>query len=81
MKMNRLQIIKPIILLLLTLSATTEILAHKPPTKGGIVESTPVLNSRADCVQGTSRFYMEVNNVRTVLLSSGDVWWDLTKGV
>jgi hypothetical protein len=81
MKMNRLQIIKPIIFLTLMLGATTEILAHRPPTKGGIVEPTPVLNSRADCVQGTSRFYQEINNVRTVLLSSGDVWWDLTKGV
>ena len=79
--MNRLQIIKPIILLTLMLGATSQILAHKPPTKGGIVEPTPVLNSRADCVQGTSRFYQEINNVRTVLLSSGDVWWDLTKGV
>jgi hypothetical protein len=81
--MNRLQIIKPIILLMLMLGATTQILAHKPPTRGGIKEepAPAVLNTRADCVQGTSRFYMDVNNVRTVLLSSGDVWWDLTKGV
>jgi hypothetical protein len=80
--MNRLQIIKPFILLTLMLGAATVSFAHKPPTRGGVApEPTPVLNSRADCVQGTSRFYMEVNNVRTVLLSSGDVWWDLTKGV
>jgi hypothetical protein len=80
--MNRLQIIKPIIFLMLMLNAATQILAHKPLTKGGIVEeSTPVLNTRADCIQGTSRFYMDVNNVRAILLSSGDVWWDLTKAV
>jgi hypothetical protein len=80
--MNRLQILKPAMLLVLMLGAATTILAHKPPKKGGLKEeSTPVLNSRADCVQGSSRFYMDVNNVRAVLLSSGDVWWDLTKGV
>ena len=41
--------------------------------------STP-LSTRADCVQGSSRFDMDVNNVRATLLSSGDVWWDLAQG-
>lgn len=42
---------------------------------------TPVLVGRSDCNQGTSRFDMDVNNVRAALLASGDVWWDLDKGV
>jgi hypothetical protein len=41
--------------------------------------STP-LSTRGDCVQGNSRFDMDINNVRATLLSSGDVWWDLTQG-
>jgi hypothetical protein len=80
--MNRLHIVKLYLLLVVVLGATTTISAHRPPRKGGLKdEPTPVLNSRSDCVQGSSRFYMEINNVRTVLLSSGDVWWDLEKGV
>ena len=79
--MNRLQIIKLVIVAVMVLSVSTQIIARNPPKQGGIVdEPKPVLNGRADCVQGSSRFYMDVNNVRAILLSSGDVWWDLVKG-
>ena len=32
-------------------------------------------------MQGSSRFDMDINNVRAALLSSGDVWWDLANGL
>jgi hypothetical protein len=80
--MSRLQIIKPYLILMFVFVTATKALAIKPPTKGGLTEENkPVLNTRFDCVQGSSRFYQDINNVRTVLLSSGDVWWDLEKGV
>jgi hypothetical protein len=42
--------------------------------------STPLSTRAADCVQGSSRFDMDVNNVRATLLGHGDVWWDLSQG-
>jgi hypothetical protein len=79
--MSHLQIYR-LLLMFLSFNMTSNLLARNPVKKGGLVEDTkPVLATRSDCIQGTSRFYMDVNNVRTVLLSSGDVWWDLEKGV
>ncbi len=69
-------------IIFLLLNITNNLLARNPVKNGNLVEEAqPVLATRSDCVQGSSRFYMDVNNVRTVLLSSGDVWWDLVKGV
>jgi hypothetical protein len=35
------------------------------------------LNARAgDCVQGKAKVYLEVNNIRAMLLNSGDLWWN-----
>lgn len=37
------------------------------------------LNSRAgNCIQGQSTIYLDANNVRALLLLSGDLWWDRT---
>lgn len=37
----------------------------------------PSLSTRAgDCVQGVSKINLDVNNVRAMLLNSGDMWWD-----
>ena len=44
----------------------------------GAQNTPPVLSSRSDCNPGKSRYDMQLNNVRATLLSSGDVWWDLT---
>ena len=53
--------------------------AHNPlDLKPGIKKPSTVVSSRSDCAQGTSRFDADINNVRASLLSSGDVWWDLT---
>jgi hypothetical protein len=42
---------------------------------------TPSVDLRSDCIPGSSRFDQQINNVRAALLSSGDVWWDLSDGV
>lgn len=35
------------------------------------------LNARAgDCVRGKATIYLEVNNIRAMLLNSGDLWWN-----
>ena len=44
----------------------------------GAQNGTPVVANRSDCNPGKSRYDMQLNNVRATLLSSGDVWWDLT---
>ena len=44
----------------------------------GAQNTPPVLSSRSYCNPGKSRYDMQLNNVRATLLSSGDVWWDLT---
>jgi hypothetical protein len=51
----------------------------KEPPTGGTNTSGNTVSQRpgGDCAQGTSRFDMDINNVRAALLSSGDVWWDL----
>ncbi len=80
---SRLQIIKNYLPLLLVLSVFSTAFANVPTSfKKGIKSETPVvLTTRGgDCVQGSSRFDMDINNVRATLLSSGDVWWDLDRG-
>lgn len=78
---NQLQIIKKCLSVLLVLSAFSSMWANVPTSfKKGLKTDAPKLNTRADCVQGSSRFDMDVNNVRATLLSSGDVWWDLDRG-
>ncbi len=57
--------------------------AHTPKEPGQQAgnSGTPpsnTLNYRADCAQGTSSVDQDINNVRARLLSSGDVWWDLS---
>ena len=81
MIMSRLQIIKKYVLGLGLLTVAHMAVANIPSNfkKGIKGESTP-LSTRADCVQGSSRFDMDINNVRATLLSSGDVWWDLDRG-
>ena len=82
MIMTRLQIIKKYLLGLALLNVAHIALANIPSNfkKGIKAESSTPLSTRADCVQGSSRFDMDVNNVRATLLSSGDVWWDLDNG-
>lgn len=81
--MSRLQILKKCLLGWAFLSLFGSILANTPDSfkkSKGLKSSSPPLSTRADCVQGASRFDMDVNNVRATLLSSGDVWWDLNSG-
>lgn len=41
--------------------------------------STNPLRARAgDCVRGKATVYLEVNNIRAMLLNSGDLWWNRT---
>jgi hypothetical protein len=51
----------------------------EPPTGGSNTSGSGNVSQRpgGDCAQGTSRFDMDINNVRAALLSCGDVWWDL----
>jgi hypothetical protein len=43
--------------------------------------SNQVTLRAGDCLPGASRFDQQINNVRAALLTSGDVWWDLSDGV
>ena len=74
-----------LLLLVVTVLITVQLSAKKPP----FLENRPnnpdptasnVVGFRADCSQGTSQIDMDINNVRARLLSSGDVWWDLSSG-
>ena len=51
--------------------------AHVGPNQGKASTSSNTASLRADCTQGTSKVIQSINNVRAMLLSSGDVWWDL----
>lgn len=52
-----------------------------PATRKKLKEETSnTATLRSDCLQGSSRFDQQLNNVRATLLSSGDVWWDLSDG-
>ena len=69
-------------LLLICLTAST-VWANMPtnwPQPTGSA-ATPANGIRANCPQGTSQVDMAINNVRARLLSCGDVWWDLAKGL
>jgi hypothetical protein len=42
-----------------------------------VVPQNKPLNARAgDCVRGKASIFLEVNNIRAMLLNSGDLWWD-----
>ena len=80
--MNNLQKIK-FGFLILSLLVMSQFATANVPTgfkRGLKQQSNTPLSTRADCVQGASRFDMDINNVRATLLSSGDVWWDLDEG-
>jgi hypothetical protein len=79
--MKRLQILRVAILAFVVISFGTSAFARYPDGFKKVVEGNTPLSTRADCVQGASRFDMDINNVRCALLSSGDVWWDLDNGV
>jgi hypothetical protein len=36
----------------------------------------PLTSRAGDCVRGKSTIFLEVNNIRAMLLNSGDLWWD-----
>ncbi len=66
------------LLLTTALFYSSNIFAHQPPGYDKVKEDKANAKSRgADCAQGTSRYDMEINNVRATLLGSGDVWWNL----
>ncbi len=49
------------------------------PEKKQKVKST-FSSSRADCAQAEAQIFLEVNNVRAILLTGGDIWWDHQEG-
>lgn len=43
----------------------------------GAKAPTPALSTRTgDCIQGLQNINLDINNVRAMLLNSGDMWWD-----
>ncbi|MEM9545565.1 MAG: hypothetical protein AAGA77_06305, partial [Bacteroidota bacterium] len=40
----------------------------------------PLAGKRFDCQPAQSQYDMEINNVRSRLLTGGDLWWDLSNG-
>ena len=70
---------------LLALSLTSSVSARDPYSavhgKGQIAQPSSTVATRSDCIPGTSRYDMSINNVRCALLLGGDVWWDTQNGV
>ncbi|RLD63075.1 MAG: T9SS C-terminal target domain-containing protein [Bacteroidetes bacterium] len=50
--------------------------AEKGP--GSKDKSTKVINA-AGCVPASAMTYLDLNNVRALILNGGDMWWDLSK--
>ena len=82
MQMNRLRFGRHFLRLFMSLLALGVIgiaQARYPGTLEKGAQGDPsVVSNRSDCIPGKSRYDMQLNNVRATLLSSGDVWWDLT---
>ncbi len=68
------------LLIAMLLFSTAAFARYPGDLKPGIKKDNGAVSTRSDCAQGTSRFDAEINNVRATLLSSGDVWWDLSVG-
>ena len=70
---------------LLALSLAGSVSARDPYSavhgKGQIAQPSSTVATRSDCIPGTSRYDMSINNVRCALLLGGDVWWDTQNGV
>jgi hypothetical protein len=68
------------ILAIQSLSAKAPDNYKSAPPAGGNHPNSNTVSQRpgGDCTQGSSRFDMDINNVRAALLSCGDVWWDLS---
>ncbi|NJN32881.1 MAG: hypothetical protein HC817_00080 [Saprospiraceae bacterium] len=81
--MNILRTIKSVFPILSVLLLAESVEARMPDNwKKRSADTELKLKKRVrDCVQGSSRFDMDINNVRAALLSSGDVWWDLANAV
>lgn len=68
---------KKIVICILTFLSTYMTAAVN--TSIDVSSSTPKnpLRARAgDCVRGKATIYLEVNNIRAMILNSGDLWWD-----
>lgn len=82
MKNNRLRFGRSVLRLFMSLLAIGVIGIAHARYPGELVKgasgNAPVVSTRSDCNPGKSRYDMQLNNVRATLLSSGDVWWDLT---
>ena len=79
LRIGRISIIHYALMSLLALGAIGIAHARYPGELIKGAQNTPsVVTNRSDCNPGKSRYDMQLNNVRATLLSSGDVWWDLT---
>lgn len=62
---------------LLILSASTGLMAKENIGSSGKTNEF-YKAAASSCPSATSRTTLEINNVRTILLNGGDMWWDLT---
>ncbi len=69
---------KTILFLLVILTSTViRIFARENNIGSSGMRQKEVENVMSGCVAGTSRDVLDLNNVRTTILTSGDMWWDL----
>ena len=52
--------------------------AREPGHKDGDVK--PPAPTVSNCLVGTARAELDINNVRTLLHNGGDMWWDYNTG-
>lgn len=69
---------KKIIIIFFALFAYTSVFSYVDKDARSKKKNTIV--TRMDCVEGTERAVQNINNVRATLLTSGDVWWNLSEG-
>ena len=68
-----------ILILLLALGISIHADARKNPNKSGNQgnASAKPKSINASCAPGSGRTDLDLNNVRTTIFTSGDMWWDL----
>ncbi len=60
-----------------TLLQAREIIGIKPAPSNNGNSATGYNKTSGGCAQPTAKVYMDINNVRTMILNGGDMWWDL----
>lgn len=76
-RFSKLIILAAMVLYVLPLSAR-EIIGGKPSANKNNLSAENLMKTAAGCSPPTAKVDLDVNNVRTMILNGGDMWWDLS---